>query len=320
MRVFIGASVFEGTVDPPWVLRLLHFAYERRHRLLVQPRVAYDRWAAACLTASLVERYAQGLDWSEELETRDPARYELRVEAKALDGAMDVQHAVERLERPFVLVVENDRSDRRFLEAVAPDECRARLRLLLERSWLLCRSRGGVSEIPKLIEDTLRDAPGETDRLYAMFDSDSEEPGKPRPENRRQGEACAKLGVRHHILTRRTIENYLTRPALIVWMKSSDRAQLDRDSSRVDALYGDWCAERPERRHHFHMKGGLGKMTRGSQYEGIPLGVERALREGFGDLVTNALDPETLRENDLRDEGSWDELSALVRDILRCAQ
>ncbi len=319
MRVLVGSSVFDGAVATPLLLRLLHFAYDRRHRVLVRSRTAYRGWMEARLSAADAEVYTQGLDWSEEVETRDPARYELRVEAESAGGSLDVPRAIERLERPFVLVVENDRSDRRFLEAVAPDECKDRLRELMQRSWLQCRARDGITGIPKLIADGLRDTPGEHDRFYAVFDSDAEAPGSPRGENQKQREACQALGVRHHMLARRTIENYLTRAALTAWMK--DQRHLDRHSARVEALYGDWCAERPARRHHFHMKGGLRKMApRHAHYDGMPRDVEQVLLDGFGDLVSEAFEVSTLRENDLRDEGSWDELSGLVRDILRCAQ
>lgn len=317
MRVLVGASVFGGGVKTPDVLRLLHFAYEQRHRVLVQPREAYARWSAR-MTADDAEVYTHGLDWSEEQETRDPARYELRVEAQAADGAVDVVRAIERLERPFVLVVENDRSDRRFLEAVAPDEAKGRLRFLLQRSWIQCHARDGLTGIPKLIEDGLRDTPGEVDRFFAIFDSDAEAPDAPRSENRRQGEACDALGVQHRMLARRMIENYLTRPAIEAWVKAQPR--VDRHSARLDALYGGWCAERPERRHYFHMKDGLKSMTRGPQYAGIPGDVERALTDGFGRDVATAFGEYGVLEHDLRAEGSWDELSSLVRDVLRCAQ
>jgi len=319
VRVLVGSSVFDGTVEVPAVLRLVHFAYERRHRVLVRSREAYLRWSEAHVAPRSAEVYAQGLDWSEEVETRDPARYELSVEAVSVNGLLDVQRAIERLERPFVLVVENDHSDRRFLEAVAPDECKDRLRELMRKSWLQCRARDGKRGIPKLIADGLSDTLGEAERFYVVFDSDLEAPGLLRAENQKVREACEALGVRHHMLARRTIENYLTRPALMGWVKRQENDAAGH-TARVDALYGDWCAERPSRRHHYFMKRGLKNMARGAQYEGIPHDLEQTLLAGFGNAVTEAFDVAPLRENDLRDEGSWDELSDLVRDVLRCAQ
>lgn len=232
-------------------------------------------------------------------------------------GGETVDEAIEQLQRPFLLLVENEESDRSFIEAVATPQYRGRLARMFRRGWLVFRSRGGISGIKPMIAQTLKDFPGDGRRMFAVFDSDAPAPGKPHAQARKVVEACRQNGIVFRMLARRAIENYLTRGALTAWANTQS-AGVAELQSKIEALYGDWFGERPERRHHFEMKKGFdGMVPRDPIYEGLPAAVEKDLSKGLGSDVAKAFGTGELREVDLRDEGAWDELSEMIESLVR---
>ncbi len=317
MRVHVGDDVFDGGAKPVDVKRLLYYAYERRHRVLADRfGEHFSRWWALQSDRDEVDSYDAALAWSEEAEVLSPSAHEIYVTTRGGSGALGLDAALEVLSRPFVVLVEDDRSDRAFLEAVARETHSQTLADFVRKAWLDFRSRGGIDRIPSIAEDILRDTPGDAWRLFAVFDSDADAPGQPSLAARNTLANCEGKGIRTHVLQRRAAENYLSRRVLTCWVEAtSQRAKSHQ--RRLETLYGPFFESLPARRHHFHMKGGLDKMTPGDLYVPIPEDVKRALKQGFGADLTEAFESPELSGADLREDGSWDELSGLIHDLMR---
>jgi hypothetical protein len=317
VRVYVEDDVFGGGVHVVEIKRLLYFAYERRHRVLVDRRGEHcARWWAAQADRDEMDAYDAALAWSEETEVLSPSAHEVRVAARGASSALGPDAAREVLSRPFVVLVEDDRSDRAFLEAVARETHSQTLAEFVRKAWLDFRSRGGIERIPTIAEDVLRDTPGDVWRLFAVFDSDGDAPGQRSRDARNALARCEAMGIRAHVLQRRATENYLPRHALAQWVGATPQRSQSHQR-RLETLWGPFFESLPARRHHFHMKGGMNKMTLGALYLPVPEDVKRVLNQGFGADLTEAFETSELRAADLREDGSWDELSGLIHELMR---
>lgn len=314
MRVIVTDAVFDGAVPQPLLFRLLGFAYEDRHRVIVQRGPAFQRWRES-LSEDAGERYDAALDTSEEVEAREPSDHEIWIGAGPV--CVTIDDAIEVLERPFLVFVEDEESDRWFIEAVATPQHRDRLRRMYRRGWLSFRSQAGISRIERMIQQNLREHPDEGWRMFAVFDSDAPAANEPSRDARSARNGCERTGVAFRMLARRAIENYLTRAALDAWAKSQPSG-IDELQAKIEVLYGTWFEERPERRHHFLMKKGFKEMSpRHTIYSTVPGMVEKKLKDGFGSNVAKAFATDEIREVDLRGEGAWDELSEMIEALVR---
>lgn len=313
MRVIVFDDVFDGHVTSPGLFELFNFAFRRRHRVIVQRGPLFKRWWGS-LPDDAREKYDDALHASVEAESREPSEHEFRVGTGA--GCVSVDDTIERLGRPFLLFLENERSDRAFLESVALTSHRDRLRWMHRQGWIAFRSHGGISTIKKLLTQELEEFPEDTWRMFAIFDSDAPAPGKPSGEAQGVAQACTERRVPHRMLGRRSIENYLTRPALERW--ANGQSNPDALRGRIEALYGESFNQRPERRYHFLMKTGFQRMSPLDPiYDGVPENIKRSLREGFGTHACDAFTPDLVQEVDLRDESAWDELSEMIEAMIR---
>lgn len=315
MRVIVEDDAFDGRISRGELHHLMNFAWERRHRILVQRGPCFQRWFAS-FSAEAREPFEAALDFSQEIETREPARAENEIRIGASAGCMPIDKALERLGRAFLLFLENDRSDRAFLESVASPPHRQRLQIMRTKGWIEFRSRSGISDIKKLIADELNEFPGDAGRMFAIFDSESEDPEKPHKDASDLTTYCEQTRVLHRRLARRAIENYLTRPALVVWADANE-TKADTLRGRIETLHGEWFRARPARRHHFHMKKGFSGMSLNHEmYSDLPERVKKSLREGLGSDVSKAFTSDQPREVDLRADGSWDELGPMIEALV----
>lgn len=311
MRVILPDSIFDGRIPALQIFRLLNFACARRHRVLAERGAAFGAWRAS-RSQDDQELYDEALHASEELEAREPSDSEIRVG----DGGVAINEALERLDRPFLVFMENSESDRTFLEAVAATPYRKRLQEMYRKGWLTYSSLGGVSYIRAMITSMLKEFPSDAPRMFAIFDSDAPAPREPGSEPSKVAAFCEVQGVSYRMLKRRESENYLTCNALKDW--SSRQSQPGVMQERVELLYGEWFSERIERRHHFDMKKGFKKMSSlHSIYGQVPPHVVSRLHNGFGSEVKQAFGLGEIREFDLRAEGAWDELSEVIEALVR---
>ncbi len=313
MRVIVLDNVFDGHVPSPGLFELFNFAFRGRHRVIVQRGLLFVRWWES-LPDDARERYDAALDTSVELEAREPSEHEIYVGKGA--GCVSIDDTIDRLGRPFLLFLEDEQSDRSFLESVASTSHRDRLRQMHQRGWIAFRSHGGISKIKKLLTQELEEFPEDNWRMFAIFDSDAPAPGKPHRDASELAQECTKRRVPHRMLGRRSIENYLTRRALEGW--AEEQPNSDAIRGRIEALYGDSFNQRPERRHHFSMKKGFkGMSPLDPIYDGVPENIKRSLQGGLGTEVSGAFTPDFVRELDLREEGAWDELSEMIEALIR---
>lgn len=154
-------------------------------------------------------------------------------------------------------------------------------------------------------------------RLWALFDSDAREPGRPSASSEAILHACKQRQVAHHRLRRRAIENYLPVKALEAWAHlGGDRTRRTTRRKAVAAF----AAMQPEHRHHYNMKAGFEK----DRPTGIPPFFESYadhpdLQKGFSGSIADLFHQEdfAILEDWMEKDGQHDETVAMVQSILR---
>lgn len=340
MRVEIDDDVFVPPhADTPALLSLFRLGLER-HRLVLanDPAPGFEQWS-------------DGLDeWSRELShsvldrgmtegAREPSDVVIHVKAAPSDGGtrtppelrlpeLRLDDALDVLQRPYRLLLENARSDGNFLLALMTDDERDFLLRRIDAEWLEFENCGGLGGL-LVRSDEISDVPHGRLRCSALFDSDAAQPGQPSQDSAKAALACGKGAIHHHQLHRRAIENYLPLGALDAWTR-------DAQGSKRPARRARWRKFRafkkltPAQRHHFHMKDGFGDGTAavGTLFEGVPSPIKQALGGGFGKSLTKHFgarkfahgkskwEPLTVDEHQLRKDGAWDELRPFIEQLL----
>jgi hypothetical protein len=220
--------------------------------------------------------------------------------------------AVAWLHRPLRLLVENLHNDGAFLRTVAPRPWREKLHQALEKGQIEI-SHGGGSDMRSQIEGASR---RDALRLWALSDSDAREPGQPSAAAARLRQLCSDRDVAHHLLSRRTIENYLPIKALEAWAHMSPSKHRTPRRRSVAAYAG----MSPAHRHHFNLKKGF----EGDRASGIPSyyapHVESPdLQRGFGANIADLFHQREfpLHEEWLAKDGQQPEMIDMVQSIFR---
>ena len=133
----------------------------------------------------------------------------------------------------------------------------------------------------KTLIEQRKHEPARAYRSWAIFDSDALVPKKPTAEALDKIDACKRSIVRHHMLVRRAIENYLPYEELNSLIPHHPNNLSDRKT------VGAFGRLRPDQRAHFNMKSGFqGDEARLSQ-GGKDAQHKPAVDAHFGDVVTN---------------------------------
>jgi len=124
------------------------------------------------------------------------------------------QDALEYLNAPVYIIVENFESDKFFLKALIHAYKKKALKRAFQKDWLRIEGAGGIGEIPKKIDDYVENHQKFPHKLYIFVDSDREF-----PEDNHNAQPvldkCAEKGIDTiTILYKRAIENYLPLQAL----------------------------------------------------------------------------------------------------------
>jgi hypothetical protein len=225
---------------------------------------------------------------------------------------LPLTEALRLLRKPLRLLVENRHNDGAFLRAVAPSPWRSHLRDALDRGQIEIEHGGGSDMKTQLERASLEEGL----RLWALFDSDAREPGRPSAASEALRQACLRKGVPHHRLSRRAIENYLPAKALQGWAHNSSGNLRTSRRRKADAF----ASMRPDQRHHYNMKHGF----QGDRKDGIPSFYEdfaghSDLQEGFGRDIASLYhqEPLIIREEWLDKDGQLQEMLSMVQSILR---
>lgn len=199
----------------------------------------------------------------EEAQKPNASRRIIRVHAGPSDWSnmppvLSIEELVDYLMRPVALLVEDEPTERRFLECWVPTSRRADFTAALARGALEVTHGGGITSIMRRISSAAtRSDLSFLHRVVAVFDSDAPAPREPSDNARRCRKTCNKylsLPVpRFRMLERRAIENYLPLDVLDDYQKSHEGAHVHLGA--VPALRG--LGGLFECIHHYHMKDGL---------------------------------------------------------------
>lgn len=317
MRVVLSSTVFERISYVEAAL-FLWFGGIGRHRVMVEdaadPR--YSRWLAGL-------PQEVGFDWAEVLnrslteDARHPSAHEIRVEARAQSSwgtlSLTVGDALDLLGRPYRILVENGFSDRDFLLSSCARHDREWVEERIAAEWVEVEHCGGKEHLRKLVTEMKRERSRQL-RASALFDGDGLRPG--RAGNQSIADLCHPE-IHHHMLGRRSIENYLPRRALERWARLSDGRQEELRLAKARELFEGLSHEQ---RAHYNVKEGFGGDERHHQrapdlYEGIATETRRLLQDGFGETIARVYREQRLHHDDL-DQAARDELGPFIEELL----
>lgn len=301
---------------------LLWLGATMRHRIVVADDrdTAYTGWLAALDPATRAEWervVGDGLGQ----HAKEPSQYEVWVAARgpstwaAPMPTLTVADAVEFLQRPYRILVENGFSDRAFLLSFSDPRTRAFLEERIAREWVEVEHCGGNDHLEKRAKE-IRKQPSARMRCSALFDGDGMQPNQPSAKSASIQAICYP-DVHHHQLERRAIENYLPRAALERWARRAQgRARIHREA-QVDALF----ALQDGQRAHYNMKGGFKKdepnaHRAGTLFSGVSDESRRLLYEGLGEDIAGLYRDGDVRFHELEPAGAVDHVQAFAREIV----
>ncbi|WP_395454143.1 hypothetical protein [Acidovorax delafieldii] len=234
----------------------------------------------------------------------------------SLSDALKLVHA------PLSIYVENSRNDRSFLLSVCTDSQNEYLTTLEQNGEIRFINGGGISELLKQLDAEHQSGLLRPEESFVLFDSDSLLPGRISSQATALKSKCEELNLKYECLKRRAIENYLTKTTLRYWAyaKSGKRSSLVY-KTRTEAFVA-YIEMRSDFRNHFNMKSGI-KGDKGRTdlpkgvdlYAGISAEHQSALADGFGRDVASMYEDNRMQENEMKSDGSWDELQQLIVEL-----
>jgi hypothetical protein len=257
MKLVLTDSLFAGADDLS-VLALLQRSLAKRCYIEVRsPRSqVYLSWRDK-LPKTRQRAWDNQLEWTD----RDNAAYRLAA-VEVVDGAgsdwsaspprLSPSDALNLVDIPFKILLENGRYDRAFLLAMTPSAHRPFLQWLEHSDQLVFLGGGGLGELRMLVEEQIARKDHRRLTHWAMFDSDAAAPGLPSDHATRAQEACEAADVPCYMLQRRALENYVPKAALYDWV-ASDRRKATQRRASIDAFF----RMTDDQRHHYHFKDGL---------------------------------------------------------------
>lgn len=327
MRVVLETAVFAKTPLTD-LLPFLWFAWSGRHRIDIEDPDAeeYRRWLDTLSDQRLREDWEEAVRRGQSEGAKEPSFHEVRVTVRERSAwslpipSLTVTSAVDLLQRPYRILVENGISDRCFLLSICGSQ-RERMWIeeRIEREWVEVEHCGGIEHLRARAEHMRKDV-GRAMRCSALFDSDALQPRRPSKASRKAMEACGSE-IHRHQLAWRSIENFLPRAALERWCKQASGEEQKRREGAVKALFALMSLEQ---RAHYSMKEGFAKdEKRGSEvgnlYDGLSTklsGRQREmLREGLGsDIAT--LYQHSVRPEDFEDSEAVRAMRLFVQEII----
>lgn len=330
MRVLAPEGLFTSArVSQLDLYKLFSVCQDGRHRLLIHPdpSSAFENWLES---RSQPEREECQLVIDESLrnEAREPSATTIRVKASGepdfTRGAcrIPLSTAVQFLDMPLELWLENHRHDLNFLKAVARGGRNDRLQRALANQWIRTQPGSGITGLYSQIESAVARLPQQL-RMWVLFDRDGLRPGHESRDSGRLRNLCQIRSLRYHQLHRRTIENYLPREALEGWSRTHARHSVREDRRRlVDAF----LALTEAQKHFFNFKHGFSGDVRrpdrheaGDLYNDVPEATKAILHSGFPLDLVNLFDSQAsgpFEEDWLIRDGQASEIDPMLDDLL----
>lgn len=316
MRVELAREVFQddgagAEYDLHALISLLRCFVERRHEWVtnsgVVPAVAAflrDNLSSLADTyVALARDAAVAAIWTGTTQTGDI----VRVSRADLD---DYSHD---LCQSAVLVVENQKSDGHFVTSIAHAFRSERVRVALERTWLVIENGGGSGTVVPVAREAAKRF-RRLIRVSALLDSDRLIP-KQRTQNHEKADVLAADGIVVHVLALREAENYAPYRVLGGIGRQPAASKRLRHFKQLDS----------DQRAHFDMKKGFTKPrsrapeVRAEQrtlFDGLDAAILVGLHHGFGDGILEHMHEirESLSERDFAHLGA--ESVAELRSLL----
>ncbi|RYG88909.1 MAG: hypothetical protein EON59_02995 [Alphaproteobacteria bacterium] len=298
MKLVLTDSLFEAA-DDLHLLGLLHRALRKRCYLAVRSpnSIDYHRWRDG-LPRERRDAWDRLLDWTLLDSTVHPLCTVEVIEGDVSDWAakppkLTATDAMDLIDQPFQILLENARYDRAFLLAMAGPAYRPLLERLETEGRLAFWGVGGLSELRLVVEQRVALRPGRRLSHWALFDSDAAAPGHVSDEARRAAASCRAVSIPFHRLERRAIENYVPMGALYDWADADRRW---RDARRP--LVQSFAQLDEAQRRHFHFKSGFSAnptQEEAALFATVPGAARQALRGGM-----SSADIGRLFHNDIR--------------------
>jgi hypothetical protein len=257
MKFVLTDSMFQGQDDLP-VLALFQRSLAKRCYIQVRsPRSqVYLAWRNG-LSQTRQRAWDTQLEWTD----RDSAFYRLAA-VEVVDGVasdwtasppkLSPSAAINLVDTPFKILLENGRYDRAFLLAMVPPANRPFLQWLEHSDQLVFLGAGGLGELRMLVEEQIAQKDHRRLTHWAMFDSDASAPNLLSDDATAALDACRAADVPCHALERRALENYVPKAALYDWAASEPRQATQR-RTLIDAFF----RMNEDQRRHYHFKTGF---------------------------------------------------------------
>lgn len=259
--------------------------------------------------------------------------------------------AIPFLRQPLRLLLEDSKSDWHFVLTFSTQQQREYLIDREKLGSLRVEHGGGVTKMATTVTEYL-EGRGPYWHLVVIFDSDALQPGHPSKQTIALYNLCvggereevvlppAEPTLPFHRLSRRFVENYLTKAALDVWgRETAFRPPNPPDAPIPESVVQAYLAMQPTQRHHYNLKEGFdGDLRRmhagedaGTLYHGLDASARAFLKYGMkGGKLSSLYEPRNdptdvtgkrtiylVNETDLRADGSWDEINKQVCQLLQ---
>lgn len=313
MRVEVTSTVFETDAYAEEILRLLQHFKRGRHEWTVNPLATGT--VAAFIERNVPKLAPAYLALMEEAAT-EYAYTTSRDAPPVRISPEDVADHVEDLDKPAVVMVENDANDGGFIKAIALVFGDQALLKAIERDWLVIEHGGGGGDTVRRARDKHAGF-RRLVRVAVLLDSDRMTPDE-QSKHEAAAEDLRRKGIKVHVLRLREAENYI--PDKCLRELPSQRPA----ATTVNAL----LRLTKEQRGHYDMKRGFkkGKVCKEQKalFGGLAPEVLRDLTGGFGPKTISCLidHAHLLSEEDFRVDVGEDvpdelrSLLAMLREIL----
>ncbi len=322
MRVILRAEIFPGLLLST-IGQWIWLGMIGRHRILVEDETHNDyQQAKASWPCEIQGEWDEVLANGLRAERFESSYHHIIVTSRKesswsrLVPELSVQEALEFLQRPYRLLLENGVNDREFLLCACEPRERKFLEERIEKEWLEAENCGGNQELKKRAERVGEDK-FQIIRTAALFDSDDVEPGRPDPVSRGIEQALQRQDIYYHRLKKRAIENYLPRAALERWCKLKQGNERKKRERMVRAYF----LLSDEERAYFHMKEGLSKDEASGRapkrlFQRLQPQSRVKLNKGFGEDIQALYASGGVKPGEFEQDAAFRELRSFIQGLI----
>ncbi len=232
--------------------------------------------------------------------------------------------ALDYINRPFYIYLENDRNDQNFLKFFCDERDLKYLNNLENSNELQFYNGGGIGELKVKVMDEAFNK----DKSFVVFDSDSLPLMKEKTMNANAvaiKNYAEKNKINFHMLNRRFIESYLPHKSLHKYVYSKGRSFKRKHSKLLNAFVKIDCSET---KNYFNLKKGiLGDAKRyednielavSFHYKKLDPSMLKDLMDGFGEGLSKSYeDRDLIITEKMKDREAWEEVNGVIKSILR---